>query len=199
MNVFPSSSVTSNPPDSRAAVSLSDHQKSRTATALSGVMNTNNVYATVDRQKSTAEDEKHLKDFFNSAEFDAHRAFEKEIKRSTIVGKLKDTFHRESIPDSVAALRKRDYPISKGQIFRAHKAPANSTGNVDVLRNNARGATDSVDDYIAHVIRHTASCGSAGSILSFSANKKVSKKFMGGTKYYWVLILTPCRRMSGRT
>jgi hypothetical protein len=85
----------------------------------------------------------------------------------------------DRIIDSQERLRAANYEIKNGLLYRAHFSSVEEIKRQGVLRNNGGGAgNETIKDYIADLFRHTAGTGSQGAVLSMSASRDRSKKFM---------------------
>jgi insecticidal toxin complex protein TccC len=122
--------------------------------------------------------------FFTGAEFKVHLLVKKEIDEAMkpkIFGMgVANPFKKaDRIIDSQEKLRAANYEIKNGLLYRAHFSSVEEIKRQGVVRNNGGGAgNETIKDYIADLFRHTAGTGSQGAVLSMSASRDRSKKFM---------------------
>ncbi|MHA1053680.1 RHS repeat domain-containing protein [Enterobacter mori] len=135
------------------------------------------------------EDEYTLDHFFNEPRTKGYIELRKELAENSshfTVGKLKiprPFAKKETIFDSAESVRKADYPMVDGKLYRAHYGSTAQIVREGVLRNvDDKAQPEEFDAYLIKLFRHTAGHGSEGKVMSLSAAKNKSKKFMSEGK-----------------
>ncbi|MBH3428934.1 hypothetical protein [Pseudomonas alkylphenolica] len=96
---------------------------------------------------------------------------------------IKKLFNKkDNLLDSEEKIKTIDYSINDGFLYRAHRSDSQTVMMMGITRNTEQNTSESFDDYLTKLFKHTASHGSQSAVLSFSSRKDKAKKFMSEEK-----------------